>query len=454
MGSVGVTISTHNRRPVFNRTVRQWQSHMPRETVLVVVDDGSDVPVPDIPGATVIRHDKAQGVAATKNAGMAALMEAGCEHLLLVDDDCWPRRPGLAEHYIQTGYKHLCYLWPDASKQKGVSAHVVYDDGQVIARAWPRGVLMYMHRSVVEQIGGYRTEFGVWGGEHVEYSLRAWSAGLIPYPFLDAKHSDRYVWAADEHGHHHRSVPAKVREEQLPKAFELIAQHRGSTDFVEYRDWPNLAVTFLFTKRPDPQRGTRLPPDPNLVAEWRASLRGCEPVVLHDEIATDDPVFVKVPTGINVYLQRWVSVFRYLQDTKAKWVWMTDGTDVVMRHEPWDHMRAGSLYVGWEPSNLGESSWLRQHHPQYGDWILRNKGLPMYNAGVVGGDLTTMREFTAAMCWEISNREHNVGAAGDMAAFNYVCHRPPWRDRIVTGYRVTSKFKAYETDTPAWFSHK
>jgi hypothetical protein len=37
-----------------------------------------------------------------------------------------------------------------------------------------------------------------------------------------------------------------------------------------------------------------------------ASLKGCNPVILHDEIDTTDPAYVQVQSCLNPYLQRWV----------------------------------------------------------------------------------------------------------------------------------------------------
>jgi mycofactocin glycosyltransferase len=57
---------------------------------VVVVDDGSAVPVPDAPGVRVIRHDRPRGPAAARNAGLRA---ATTPLVAFLDSDCVPR-PG------------------------------------------------------------------------------------------------------------------------------------------------------------------------------------------------------------------------------------------------------------------------------------------------------------------------------------------------------------------------
>ena len=81
---IGVSITTRNRRPVLMRSLMYWEKYMTGDT-LILVDDASDTPVTE-PFRTV-SSDTRLGVAMSKNRGIAALMDAGCDHLLLADDD-------------------------------------------------------------------------------------------------------------------------------------------------------------------------------------------------------------------------------------------------------------------------------------------------------------------------------------------------------------------------------
>ena len=58
---IGLAISTHRRPDVLAKSLSEWAKHMP------------DV--------LVVNHDRdGEGVAATKNAGIRALMDAGCDN--------------------------------------------------------------------------------------------------------------------------------------------------------------------------------------------------------------------------------------------------------------------------------------------------------------------------------------------------------------------------------------
>jgi glycosyltransferase involved in cell wall biosynthesis len=457
--SIGVAITTRNRRDVFTATLAHWRAHLPAGAALVVVDDASDDSLAGaLTGAAVVRYEAQQGIARAKNAGIAALMAAGCRHLFLADDDVYPIAPGWAQLYAANAEPHLMYLFkdPDVQCRPLPTPPTIYDDGRTFAYSHPRGCLLYLDRAVVDAVGGMRPQFGVWGHEHVEYSLRIHNAGLTTNAFQDACGSSEFIHSMDEHAVQHkgftRGVDIKTRRAELARNEGLLEQFRGSTDYVEYRQLPNLAITTLFTKVVDPQRGSRLKAEPAVIGKWLASLQGCTPVVLVDELTSQDPTYVRVPTGLNPYLQRWVSLYQYLRDHPAAWVWCTDGTDVEMLHTPWAAMVPGVLYVGHEPTVVG-IPWLRDHHKPYGEWIDANADRQLVNAGVVGGDHATVLEFIAAMVREIFTRGPD-SVDSDMAAFNYLVHSDAWQGRATWGPRWVTTFKANERNEWSCWRHK
>lgn len=87
---IGIAITTHNRPDVLNRSIEQHIKHLPAGALVVVIDDGSKpaAVVPD--GVQLLRHVTSLGIVASKNASLTALMDAGCEHLFLCDDDARP----------------------------------------------------------------------------------------------------------------------------------------------------------------------------------------------------------------------------------------------------------------------------------------------------------------------------------------------------------------------------
>ena len=233
---IGVTITTHNRRDVFEECIGHWLNHRPDDCKIVVVDDGSDVPVPSIPGVTVIRHDYPKGVAMAKNAGIAALVDAGADHIWLSDDDLHPVTDDWWRPYVESPEPHLSFQWGNPPGRRNREYEIVYDDGQHFAIRFPRGVLMYMTREVVETVGGMDIAYGRFGGEHFEYSRRIHQAGLTRWPYADVCGSDQLWHSRDKEDGAtiNSSLPQRERS-RICKLNGLI-EHKQRPTFMPYRE--------------------------------------------------------------------------------------------------------------------------------------------------------------------------------------------------------------------------
>lgn len=428
------------------------------DAFIVVVDDASKVPVRVPDGVELFRFERNVGIARAKNKCLELLMAHGCEELFLFDDDCWPNDYYWYQPYVDSPEPHLCYLFRNrALGRSGVNqARIIYDDGKIWAISpWPQGCMMYLNRSVIERVGGYRPEFGKWGYEHAEFSERIHAAGLTTNKYQDVCQRNK-IYSADESGGggtFTRSVPTRVRVDELYKGKEVYEKYSGSTDYVEYRGLPNLVITSLLTEVVDPQRKTKWVAAGGLVEKWAESLRGCEFAVLFDSPdLPENEIWHRAASGANPYIQRWVNTYQYLREHPANWVWVTDGTDVEMLREPWTEMEHGKLYIGYEPQVVG-CNWLAQHHAPYREWIDSHGGLQLLNAGVVGGDHDIVMEFAHDVATEGLEVDHST-LAGDMAALNKVLRQPKWEGRWFTGPLVVTVFKANERNTWSWWKHK
>lgn len=206
---IGVAISTHQRPGVLARSLAMWAQAMP--------------------DLLVVTHDVAgDGVAVTKNRGITALMDAGCTELFLADDDVWPVDPHWATPYTTSSQPHLMHCW-------GRSRYIGQED-DITVWSWPRGVLLYARREVIDAVGGMRVEFGRWGGEHAEWSRRIHNAGFTRYPFADAASAREGVWHAEDYT---RAVPSTITEKErnasTAQRHELYNRFRGTANFVEFR---------------------------------------------------------------------------------------------------------------------------------------------------------------------------------------------------------------------------
>ena len=93
-GGITVVVPVRNRPAALARLLTALRTDpATAELPVVVVDDGSDVPVPAGPGVRVLRHAVPRGPAAARNAGLAA---AGTDLVAFLDSDCVPTSGWLA----------------------------------------------------------------------------------------------------------------------------------------------------------------------------------------------------------------------------------------------------------------------------------------------------------------------------------------------------------------------
>ncbi|MEY6763693.1 glycosyltransferase family 2 protein [Kluyvera ascorbata] len=466
---IGIAISTHNRADVLKRALSQHMQYLPAGALVVVIDDGSKpaAVVPD--GVQLIRHETSLGIVASKNASLSALMDAGCEHLFLWDDDAWPIADNWHLPYIESPEPHLAYQFLDlAGRNKLNDMSVLYRDDKHIAYTGQRGVMLYYHRSAIEKVGGFDPVYGRGMYEHPDLALRIYNAGLSTWAFADVAGSEKLIHSMDEYEEGLRSIPRPERE-ALAKANAVIYSARrdsGHTGFVPFRKQRDVVITSLLTSQIDPQRQTRMVPTPETLQVWASSIRGADTVILADELSTapEGAALASVPPlSMSPYFARWLHIYQHLRaHPEYRFVWCTDGTDVEMLREPWAEMEQGKIYVGSEHKTYAEEWMKANHHGKaYGDFLEQHRHEPLLNAGLLGGCREDVMEFAHRIIRQHflieSHRFWKMEPAPttlvDMGAFGMAAKS--FGDRIVTGPKVHTIFK---TDgfgkEVAWWKHK
>lgn len=239
--SLGIAITTHNRRPMALETVRRVLEYRPPNSRVVVVDDGSDEPFPPADGLTIVRHDSPLGIARAKNRCLAEL--DGCDYLMLLDDDCRPVRKGWMEGYAdacrRSDCQHFC-LSP--GRTNGGNALIRSESrGGVRLTYWnrPFGVGLFYSRKAVDMVGGFDPRYGRWGGEHIGLSWRIYNAKLTPWPFVDVLGaSERFeILDADHTVRESNSTVEAAERRRLGVAHKvLVDEEKESREWKPYRE--------------------------------------------------------------------------------------------------------------------------------------------------------------------------------------------------------------------------
>lgn len=466
---IGVAVSTYNRPEVLATTLGKILEFTPG-AFIAVVDDASPTPVSVPEGVHLYRNEVNSGIAATKNKSIEILMDAGCEHLYLFDDDAFPLVEDWWKPYAESPEPHLMYMFEDlAGANKLRDVKVLYNDGVHVAYTGPRGVMLYAHRSVVDVVGGMDHIYGRWGYEHGDWSNRIHHEGLTTWRYADVVGSSRIIYSLDEHEQVKRSVNNADRQ-GLAKKNAVIHNDRvssGYTAYCPYRSQRNVVITSLLTSTKDPQRGTRMNGDLSMVGKWAKSIRGADIVVIvdHDVPPVNGMEVVRVPeSDMNLYYRRWLLAYQYLRDhPEIDKVWITDGTDVEMLKEPWHGMVDDAIYVGSEPKTL-DDEWMIANHKSdiFQKFLSSNYDKTMLNAGLLGGSRDDVMKYSHKIfrTWfdteslRFWKKDTSATEIGDMAAFNLVGYTM-FPDKITTGPMVHTVFRSEESNNSwAWWKHK
>ena len=476
-GSIGIAITTHNRGAQLGKTLEHQLEHLPAGAYVVVVDDGSSTPAKVPAGVDLFRFATSQGIVSAKNKSLALLLDAGCDHLFLWDDDAYPITDGWEAPYVASPEHHLAYQFEDLSGPKKLNDIAkVYEDDEYVAFTGQRGVMLYYTRQAIETVGGFDPIYGRGMYEHIDLAMRIHEAGLTTFKYMDAQGSSELIYSLDEHLEVQRSVPQADREEQVRKnasIFNTRRDKRSAPGFVRFRDSRNVVLTSLLTSAKDPQRGTHWVADYKDLRKLHESVKTGELVLFHDAEVRGVPGSVKgkaVPvapssTG-NPYFLRWVHAYRYLRDNPDIDIAVCcDANDVAFLQDPFvfvDTLPSDRLVVGDE-HEVVDNKWIVSNHrwSKLDDFFDKYGDEQLLNMGFVAGRREVVMEFLHHVIteWEdyqfdLFNKRRGAGLMiGDMAIGNMVLYSR-FAGRVVHGPRVNTGFKRNETNSFSLIKHK
>jgi len=215
--NIGIGMVTYNAPDRIKQsaaTIPTWVKHF------VIVNDGTPYDPSVYPDhAHIIQHETNKSVGQAKNTAMKYLLEKGCEHIFIIEDDILLQDGTVFDKYIQTslatGIKHLNYALQGPANKKGAKGFenleeraqqenltdpnprqvIKYPDGFEIA-LYPNcvGAFSYYQREALESVGGF-DEFYKNAWEHVDHTMEAFKKGLTtPYWwFADINESWKYI---------------------------------------------------------------------------------------------------------------------------------------------------------------------------------------------------------------------------------------------------------------------
>jgi glycosyltransferase involved in cell wall biosynthesis len=240
---IGIGMTTYNAEHRIKQsafTVPKWIKNF------VIVNDGTPYDNSSYPEqAYIIQHETNLCVGAAKNSAMQYLLDQGCEHIFLMEDDILIKDEKVFEKYINhsliSGIKHLNFALHGPANKKGSTGFktledrkdvdgepnprmiIPYPEGAKIA-LYPNcvGAFSYYHKSVLDKIGLFDPMFkNAW--EHVEHTFQAIKNGFHPpfWYFADIENSWEYL----------TDIPNSIQESTIARTPEW------NDNFIKGTEW-------------------------------------------------------------------------------------------------------------------------------------------------------------------------------------------------------------------------
>lgn len=452
MYKIGIAISTRNRYEVFKKSYEEIKKLSPNLKI-VVVDDASTIPVSE----ATYRFEKQQGIAKVKNKCLSLLED--CEHKFLFDDDTYAITEEWWKPYIESGEKHLMFTFHKYQNGRTNKHRPIGTINGITEYSSPCGCMLYIHKDVTDAVGGFDESFGIYGHEHLNFSDRAYNAGLTTKRYQDIENSTELFYSLDWASEVESSV--KNKKAWIQRNDKILLENRKSKKYISYKN-NNVYITTFFTGVSDPQRSKHWKPNHLLLDKLIKSVRNEKLIVLHDCFDlpnTENVEYVKVKTEHNPYFQRWISIEDYLLKNDYDHVFCIDGTDVEIIQSPFKSDLRNRLFLGDERMSKVDNKWFRETQNPfikmdgYKEFLQEYASRTLLNAGIVGGEKDTVKEFLIALNKLYFDNKDNVSPT-DMPFFNFAAYTI-FGDKISHGAKVNTVFKAYDLKTKdTWFRHK
>lgn len=455
---IGIGITTFNRKEVLSKALENHKKYLPEGARLVVVDDASTYPV-----ASDYRFNQNVGIATAKNKCLELL--EGCEHIFLFDDDTWPIVKDWHLPYIDSGIKHLSFTFPSLASGRKNGRKFLNSVNGLSEYGSPCGCMLYIHRDVVNKIGGFDMDYPKWGMEHVDYSNRTYNARLTPSKYLDISNSLELFYSLDHQQETTGTVHGSIKRQTIPNNRLRFKNNRGSKEYIPYKNsTKGIILASYFNSVDDPQRGIRWKAD---IEPLCALIESCEANnldyrIFHDCLDIEGKNFVKVKPQSEYApsVFRWFVYNEWLSKNKVDNVFMVDSTDVEVLKNPFLSLNPNKLYVGNEYNNRVNNSWMRKNQEihlkslsDYRSIISQNAREILLNCGIVGGSYEIVMEYIGYRVYLHELHTKDLLKSTDMAIFNYLIWKY-FKGRTTSGVKVNTRFKVNEYNEVSFFKHK
>jgi len=205
---------------------------------LIIINDGE--PIDNLPGYNYYleNNETNLGVGKSKNKALKHLMDKGCDHFFLIEDDIYIKDEAVFQKYINaskvSGIQHFNFSqhgmmnksWPDGK----ANPLLVIDYGSIKIPLYMAtvGAFSYYSRLCIEQVG-YMDERYYNACEHVDHTYEIIKKGMHPPFWYNADIENSWEYLGDETWSVEQStISSKNNHQQIvSKADEIFFLKHG-----------------------------------------------------------------------------------------------------------------------------------------------------------------------------------------------------------------------------------
>lgn len=248
--NIGIGILSYNRRHSLERLVNSIMEHtnLKKTTVFISDDCSSDANtieylerISQNGNIVVIRNDSRIGIAGNTNRLLKCLSRF--DKCILLNDDVEVISHGWEHFYFEamrnTSMHHFIFRQPgiygstigQEKDFKGIKLRLVNDK--------PQGAILAFTSTMLSTCGYFNEEYGLYGMEHVDWSMKAWEFGLQQEGFYDVYGSEKYFIL------HPEQSAVENRQELLRKAKKEF-ESRSAEKYVTEVKLPEISYILPF----------------------------------------------------------------------------------------------------------------------------------------------------------------------------------------------------------------
>lgn len=201
---ISISITTFNRPEVLEWSLRHFSKYKTfYDSDIVIVDDNSshkihlkNEAVCKKYGFKYFYNTTREGIAKSKNIGLKYFKDK--EFYILFDDDCFPKSDNydltFIEAFQKTGIEHFVYT-KEVDYIRSILKNEMYE---VFESCF--GMCLFFTKNIIDNIGYFDEEFGMYGYEHAEMSQRAFLNGFCGTikGYISPVNCGDYIYSLDQ----------------------------------------------------------------------------------------------------------------------------------------------------------------------------------------------------------------------------------------------------------------